>query len=242
MQRPRRGPCCKQMTELYAKQETPPSERAAHLSHSPRPGVNPLSSHVFKALLNYAQRYAIDVTMIPDHTVNGQSRFEREMPKEFWRELRKPRPRPTPPAPKQSWAAYLIAALVGACAVGLFQHPATVDSPRVVASAPTPTPTITGTPSPTPVPVQFVPRAQPVEGPLTTAGVPMLSGNQYYLTMPDGRRLLVNYLGSVDHACNLPRQPKGGANNAAYTELATGNTWVYTVPAGVSNVPHWIDP
>jgi hypothetical protein len=180
--------------------------------------------------------------MIPDHTVNGQSRFEREMPKEFWRELRKPAPRPAPPAPRQSrpWVAYLIAALVGACAVGLLQHRDTVDTPRVAASAPTPTPS--GTATPTRVPVQIVPRAQPVEGPLTTAGVPMLSGNQYYVTMPDGRHLLVNYRGTVDHACNLPTQPKGGANNAAYTELATGNTWVFTVPAGPSNVPRWIDP
>jgi len=89
---------------------------------------------------------------------------------------------------------------------------------------------------------RFVPRADPVSGPLTTTGEPMLSGRQYYVSMPDGRNILVNYKGWVDHACNLPRQPKGGANNAAYTDAATGHTWIWTVPAGTSNVPRWIDP
>ena len=83
-----------------------------------------------------------------------------------------------------------------------------------------------------------VPRALAV----TTTGEPMLSGRQYYVSMPDGRNILVNYKGWVDHACNLPRQPKGGANNAAYTDAATGHTWIWTVPAGTSNVPRWIDP
>jgi hypothetical protein len=93
-----------------------------------------------------------------------------------------------------------------------------------------------------PVPVQPVPRAEPVSGPLTTAGQPMLSGRQYFVSMPDGRHLLVNWRGWVDHACNLPKQPLGGANNAAYTDAATGHTWIWTVPAGPSNVPRWIDP
>jgi hypothetical protein len=70
----------------------------------------------------------------------------------------------------------------------------------------------------------------------------MLSGRQYYVSMPDGRRLLINYRGVVDHAYELPKQPLGGANNAAYTETATGSTWIWTVPAGASNVPRWIDP
>ena len=87
-----------------------------------------------------------------------------------------------------------------------------------------------------------VPRAEPVAGPLTTTGEPMLSGRQYYVSMPDGRHLLVNYKGWIDHACNLPKQPKGGANNAADTDQATGHTWIYTVPAIGPNVPQWIDP
>jgi hypothetical protein len=70
----------------------------------------------------------------------------------------------------------------------------------------------------------------------------MLSGNQYTVTMPDGRTILVNYRGFVDHACNLPRQPRGGANNAMYTDRATGLNWIWTVPQGPSNVPQWIDP
>ena len=93
-----------------------------------------------------------------------------------------------------------------------------------------------------PVPVHTVPRAEPVPGPVTTTGQPMLSGNQYTVTMPDGRTILVNYRGFVDHACNLPRQPRGGANNAMYTDRATGLNWIWTVPQGPSNVPQWIDP
>jgi hypothetical protein len=85
-----------------------------------------------------------------------------------------------------------------------------------------------------------VPKAEPVRGPLDTTGQSMLSGRQYWMTMPDGRNLLVNWQGFVDHACNLPRQR--GINNAAYTELATGLTWIWTVPAAGANIPQWIDP
>ena len=109
--------------------------------------------------------------------------------------------------------------------------------PRVAVVSPEPVVILS-----TPALVQIAPRAIPVPGPLTNAGTPMISGNQYYVTMPDGRHLLVNYKGWVDHACNLPRQPKGGANNAAYTEAATGHMWIWTVPAGTNNVPQWIDP
>jgi hypothetical protein len=70
----------------------------------------------------------------------------------------------------------------------------------------------------------------------------MVAGNQYWVTLPDGRKILVNFKGSVDHACNLPKQPAGGANNAMYVDRATGTDWIWTVPAGASNVPTWIDP
>lgn len=69
----------------------------------------------------------------------------------------------------------------------------------------------------------------------------MLTG-RYWVEMPDGRRILINYHGSVANFASLPVQPPGGANNAAYTDLATGNTWIWTVPAGASNIAQWIDP
>jgi hypothetical protein len=70
----------------------------------------------------------------------------------------------------------------------------------------------------------------------------MVPGNQYWVVLPDARKILINFKGTVDHACNLPKQPPGGANNAMYTETATGNNWIWTVPIGASNTPQWIDP
>jgi hypothetical protein len=150
---------------------------------------------------------------------------------------------PLPRATKaiNGWIVVLTATLIGLCVALLSRqnHPALPKPPVALV---TPAPVVASSPVPvqaaTPVPI--VPRADPVVGPLTTGGAPMLSSNQYYVRMPDGRNLLVNYKGWVDHACNLPRQPKGGANNAAYTEAATGHTWIWTVPAGTSNVPQWI--
>jgi hypothetical protein len=114
-----------------------------------------------------------------------------------------------------------------------------VEEQLVAVATPASTPVI---PTPIPSPAPIVPRAEPVTGPMTTEGTPMVSGNQYYVTMPDGRHILVNYKGWIDHVCNLPRQPRGGANNAAYTDVATGLTWIWTVPTGTSNIPQWIDP
>jgi len=91
-----------------------------------------------------------------------------------------------------------------------------------------------------PVLIQPAPRAEPVTGPLGADGQPMLSGHQYYINMPDGRHLLVNYKGYVPHASDLPRQH--GINNAMYTDAATGVDWIWTVPATGPNVPQWIDP
>jgi hypothetical protein len=83
---------------------------------------------------------------------------------------------------------------------------------------------VTPSPTPAPSPPQWIP------------------GTQYRVAMPDGRTILVNFKGWVDHACNLPRQPAGGANNAMYFDSATGIGWIWTVPVGPSNVPRWIDP
>jgi hypothetical protein len=65
---------------------------------------------------------------------------------------------------------------------------------------------------------------------------------RYWLNLPDGRHILVNYRGEVADYAHLPAQPPGGANNAAYYDQGTGNTWIWTVPAGASNVAQWIDP
>jgi hypothetical protein len=70
----------------------------------------------------------------------------------------------------------------------------------------------------------------------------MTPGNRYWVDLPDGRRIVVNYRGSVDSYWTLPCQPAGGANNAMYTDLDSGLSWIWTVPAGASNVPQWIDP
>ena len=151
-------------------------------------------------------------------------------------------PRPLPAI--NTWVVCLGAVLVGATCLwmGVLQH-----QPRMTVVAKTDAiklePVI---PKAQPAPPaklptgDLAPRAEPVAGPLTAAGEPMLSGHQYHVAMPDGRTILINYRGWVDHACNLPRQR--GINNAAYTEAATGHTWIWTVPAGTSNVPRWIDP
>jgi hypothetical protein len=70
----------------------------------------------------------------------------------------------------------------------------------------------------------------------------MVAGKQYWVDMPDKRHILINYKGTVPNFGALPTQPPGGANNAAYVDLATGNTWIWTVPVGASNIPQWIDP
>ena len=111
--------------------------------------------------------------------------------------------------------------------------------PAVTLPTPAPSPQLAERPTPS---VTIAPRAELVAGPLTTAGTPMLSGHQYTITLPDSRHILINWKGWVDHACNLPHQPKGGANNAAYTDRSTNNLWIWTVPAGTSNIPRWIDP
>lgn len=120
-------------------------------------------------------------------------------------------------------------------------HPVTGFNPQAGDSQQTEkvAPSVTSAPTPMP-PVQAAPRAEPVTGPLTSTGEPMIAGRQYHVGMPDGRNILVNYKGWVPHAFNLPRQH--GINNAAYTEVATGHTWVWTVPATGPNVPQWLDP
>jgi hypothetical protein len=174
--------------------------------------------------------------------------YDRVPPADLYEQMRRARKRESEstkkPARSTEWKLIAIGCFLFACfALSLFfaRHAAT-PAPTPVAVPP---PIAAATPAPavvtaTPVPVQPVPRAEPVAGPLTKEGQPMFSGRQYYVTMPDGRTLLVNYRGFVPHACMLPRQH--GINNAMYTDAATGLNWIWTVPASASNVPQWIDP
>jgi hypothetical protein len=179
--------------------------------------------------------------------------YDRPLPDGYWQDLKEsdryaqyrtqqPSQRPLRTKPtndtrriREAWTVCLVALLVIlGVGVTLLSHQRGARAPASVVPAPTPAPLKMAPPAP--------PRALPVEGPLTSTGEVMLSGRQYWVSMPDGRHLLINYKGWVDHACNLPRQPKGGPNNAAYTEAATGHTWIWTLPAGTNNIPHWIDP
>jgi hypothetical protein len=69
----------------------------------------------------------------------------------------------------------------------------------------------------------------------------MIPGNQYWVDLPDGRHIKINYQGYRDYFSQLPVQPAGGANNAAYRTY-DGSLWIWTVPVGPSNIPQWIDP
>lgn len=69
----------------------------------------------------------------------------------------------------------------------------------------------------------------------------VVTPGRYTVNMPDGRRIIINYKGEVNSFSELPPQPKL-ANNAAYKDLSTGLTWIWTVPAGASNTAQWIDP
>jgi len=196
--------------------------------------------------------------------------FDRVMPEGCWQDLKqqdryaqyraqhplRPPPPPRGPSPQKEtlnpWGMALAGAILIAFFGSVINHQLSAPKPSAVRFAaatpePTPTPMAIAAPPSTPLRITpraqrlIVPRAEPVEGPLSANGQPMKSGNQYYVTMPDGRYLLVNYMGWVDHAVNLPRQLKGGANNAMYTDRATGLNWIWTVPLD-SNTPKWIDP
>jgi hypothetical protein len=167
------------------------------------------------------------------------STFRNPVPPAYDRRRGVGTPAAPPPAKPTGWLILPFLVLVFLCAAlirGQKQNPSTVIATPVAIASPTPAPIVPKAEPP------IAPKAEPVSGPLTTAGQPMLSGRQYFVSMPDGRHLLINWHGWVDHACNLPKQPLGGANNAAYTDSATGHTWIWTVPATGTNVPRWIDP
>ena len=194
--------------------------------------------------------------MVPNNTRTGSDPYERELPKEYWEQLRSkdryaqyrqqhPIKRP-PPKTDKALIACLFLVVVTLLAVVLKPQPAPV-RPAVAVATPTPTPP--ASPSPVPViqqadrsipSVTIAPRAEPVAGPMTTEGVQMLSGNQYWVTMPDGRRLLINYMGSVARPFDLPRF-KGGANNRAYADNLGHHLWIWTLPER-GTIPQWLDP
>ena len=69
---------------------------------------------------------------------------------------------------------------------------------------------------------------------------PYSPGNQYWVRLPDQRVIVVNYRGEVFDSAHLP--PQEGITNNMYYSILEQVYWVWTVPAGASNIPAWIDP
>lgn len=66
----------------------------------------------------------------------------------------------------------------------------------------------------------------------------MMVGHQYWVQMPDGRRIEVNYRGTAgDYGLLPPQGPR--SNNAAYSIYDT--LWIWTLAPDGSG-PSWIDP
>jgi hypothetical protein len=98
-------------------------------------------------------------------------------------------------------------------------------------------------PAPVEKPQSVVPRATLVKSPPVARRAELVvpqAGNSYWVQMPDGRRIVVNYMGEIADYAHLPLQH--GVTNAAYHTRADGATWIWTVPVWASNVPQWIDP
>jgi hypothetical protein len=93
------------------------------------------------------------------------------------------------------------------------------------------------------LPQSVVPRATLVKSPPAARRAELVvpqTGQRYWVQMPDGRRIVINYQGEVADYAHLPVQD--GITNAAYHVRADGNTWIWTVPATGANIATWIDP
>jgi hypothetical protein len=94
-----------------------------------------------------------------------------------------------------------------------------------------------------PAPQRIAPRAALVKSPPRVRRAELVvpqAGNSYWVQMPDGRKIVINYMGELLDKAHLPVQH--GITNAAYHTLADNSTWIWTVPVGASNIPEWIDP
>jgi hypothetical protein len=97
--------------------------------------------------------------------------------------------------------------------------------------------------APVPTPATIAPRATLVKSPPRVRRAELVipqTGQSYWVNMPDGRHIVIHYLGEVSDYAHLPVQH--GVTNAAYHTIADGSTWIWTVPVGASNVAQWIDP
>jgi len=162
-----------------------------------------------------------------------------------------------PPAKPIHWTPIVIAAIAAGTVISvtdILQHRQPVSRPAAVSEVkvksevtseirstsesrpdpvPVPTPAAAVPPS---APEPLVLRAQPVE-PVVRRAMPV-EGQYYAVPVPDGRTVLVRYMGTVPTFDQLPKDP---ALYDLYRVAASGHAWVFMQPAGFS-APAWVDP
>jgi hypothetical protein len=173
--------------------------------------------------------YADPIALDHRPPFSAQPPYDQELPPGYWETCRKN----SPPPKRAPWRAGVVGLFLLINLTGLLIHLSQQKSVPLAAA-----PAAVTQPSPAYTPPVEVLRALPADPP----PVQMVPGRAYWVDLPDSRHLKVNFKGWVNHACNLPKQPPGGANNAMYTDLSTGVSWVWTVPAHGPNTPRWIDP
>jgi hypothetical protein len=162
--------------------------------------------------------------------------YDRELPQSYWQNLQFPKLEKPPPIARarvRRWALAL--SLLGLSVGALF-----LISAKTLKQDEFPPPVLDSGDL-----VTNPPRATLVKSPLTVRRAELVvaqAAQSYWAQMPDGRRIVIHYCGEVADYAHLPVQPVGGANNVAYHTRADGNTWIWTVPVGASNIPQWIDP
>ena len=177
---------------------------------------------------------------IPSETL---PRFETTLPREFF----------APPAKKSdkpldwrtvAFTAILTTGFVATLAI-THQEPVTRPSLPIPVATPAPVSRPVATPAPVQVPIPVAPavipeplvmRALPVE-PTVRPALPV-EGQLYGAPMPDGRILLIRYMGSVQDFSGLPKNPN---LYDYYKVIDSGHAWVFMQPAGFS-APSWVDP
>ena len=176
-------------------------------------------------------------------------RFETTLPREHFFA---PKTNPLTRSAKQNdWRGVGITAIIATAVVTpigiLRQEPASRLEPLsrpVPVSLPVPTPAPIPTPIPVSTPAPVVPpspeplvlRAQPVE-PVVRRGLPV-EGNLYAVSMPDGRNLLVRFMGSVRSFDELPKHPN---LYDLYQVASSGHSWVFMMSPTLGRTA-WIDP
>jgi hypothetical protein len=166
-----------------------------------------------------------------DCELPSDARTELVMPKRS-RILKRPQPPALDPTTRGRLILLGFAVLVMAAGLAALWRQGETERVSNQAISPLPTPQSTPTPS----------RSQngqlrlSAESPAPRAA---LISVPYWVNLPDGRHILVNYRGEVPDVWALP--PQHGINNAMYHDLESGHDWIWTVPIN-SNIPMWIDP